>query len=262
MRFTTIRAAAMTLALLMPASTLYAQETPAPAPADEAPRPGSDQAPDQAPPTDPAPGGEEPEPTAEEAAAKPRDPLEIYADLNLFGEIFDRIRAEYVDPPDEQELIRAAIQGMLTSLDPHSGYLPPADYDDMREDTSGEFGGLGIEVTMEEGVIKVVSPIDDTPAAKAGILANDLIVEIDGTQVQGLTLDDAVAKMRGPIGTSTKITVVREGVADPLEFELTRAIIAMRAVRWSMEGDVALLRLSRFSEQAFVGIQNAIKRHL
>ncbi|GLQ11554.1 peptidase S41 [Devosia yakushimensis] len=257
MRFTTIRAAALTLALLLPASTLVAQET-APAPAEETPVPTPDQAPDQAP-AEPAPGGEQPEPTPEEKAEAPRDPLEVYADLNLFGEIFDRIRAEYVDAPDEQELIRAAIQGMLTSLDPHSGYLPPADYDEMREDTSGEFGGLGIEVTMEEGIVKVVSPIDDTPAAKAGIMANDLIVAIDGVQVQGLTLDDAVAKMRGPLGTSVKITVAREGVPDPLDFELTRATIAMRAVRWSMEGDVAVLRLSRFSEQAFVGIQQAIK---
>ena len=208
---------------------------------------------------------EQPEPTPEENAAAPRDPLEIYADLNLFGEIFDRIRAEYVDPPDEKELIRAAIQGMLTSLDPHSGYLPPADYDDMREDTSGEFGGLGIEVTMEEGVIKVISPIDDTPAARAGIMANDLIIELDGVQVQGLTLDEAVGKMRGPIGTSIKLTVFCEGVDKPLDFELTRAIIAMRAVRWSMEGgetegvgDVAVLRLSRFSEQAYVGIEKAL----
>ncbi|RYZ49019.1 MAG: PDZ domain-containing protein, partial [Sphingobacteriales bacterium] len=133
-------------------------------------------------------------------------------------------------------------------------------------DTSGEFGGLGIEVTMEEGVIKVVSPIDDTPAARAGIMANDFIVELDGVQVQGLTLDEAVAKMRGPIGTSIKVTVFREGVTDPIDFELERATIAMRAVRWSMEGgetegegDVAVLRLSRFSEQAFVGIENAIK---
>lgn len=264
MRLPTIRAAAMTLALLMPASTLFAQEAPVPAPTpatDQAPAPvpATDQAPGQSPTETPAPGGETPEPTAEERAAAPRDPLEVYSDLNLFGEIFDRIRAEYVDPPDEKELIRAAIQGMLTSLDPHSGYLPPADYDEMREDTSGEFGGLGIEVTMEDGVVKVVSPIDDTPAAKAGILANDLIVEIDGTQVQGLTLDDAVAKMRGPIDSSVKITVAREGVPDPLTFELKRATIAMRAVRWSMEGDVALLRLSRFSEQAFVGIQQAVK---
>ncbi len=254
MRLTPLRVAAIILALSLPAGLLIAQE-PAPAPVEE-----------PAPPAEPAPGSEEPEPTAEENAAAPRDPLEIYADLNLFGEIFDRIRAEYVDPPDEQELIRAAIQGMLTSLDPHSGYLPPADYDDMREDTSGEFGGLGIEVTMEEGVIKVVSPIDDTPAARAGIMANDFIIELDGVQVQGLTLDEAVAKMRGPIGTSIKVTVFREGVEQPLDFELTRAVIAMRAVRWTMEGgekegegDVALLRLSRFSEQAFVGIEKALQ---
>jgi carboxyl-terminal processing protease len=260
MRLTPLRVAAIVLALSLPAGLLIAQEEPAPAPVEE-PAPPADQLP-----AEPAPSGEEPEPTAEENAAAPRDPLEIYADLNLFGEIFDRIRAEYVDPPDEQELIRAAIQGMLTSLDPHSGYLPPADYDDMREDTSGEFGGLGIEVTMEEGVIKVVSPIDDTPAAKAGIMANDFIVELDGVQVQGLTLDEAVAKMRGPIGTSIKVTVFREGVEEPLDFELTRAIIAMRAVRWTMEGgeeegegDVAVLRLSRFSEQAFVGIEKAIQ---
>jgi carboxyl-terminal processing protease len=257
MRLNPLRVAAIVLALSLPAGLLIAQEEPAPAPVEE-------QTP--TPPAEPAPSGEQPEPTPEENAAAPRDPLEIYADLNLFGEIFDRIRAEYVDPPDEKELIRAAIQGMLTSLDPHSGYLPPADYDDMREDTSGEFGGLGIEVTMEEGVIKVVSPIDDTPAARAGIMANDLIIELDGVQVQGLTLDEAVAKMRGPIGTSIKVTVYREGVDQPLDFELTRATIAMRAVRWTMEGgetegegDVAVLRLSRFSEQAFVGIEKAIK---
>lgn len=244
MRLSTLRAAALGVALLVPATTLIAQDqTPAPEAPVEAPNPS----------------GEEPEPTAAERDAAPRDPLEIYADLNLFGEIFDRIRAEYVDPPDEEELIRAAIQGMLTSLDPHSGYLPPADYNDTREDISGQFGGLGIEVTMEEGVIKVVSPIDDTPAARAGIMANDLIVELDGTSVQGLSLDTAVDTMRGPIGTNIKVTVVREGVAEPLTFDLTRATISMRAVRWSMEGDVALLRLSRFSAQAFVGIEAAIK---
>src|SRR5690606_34702649 len=193
-------------------------------------------APEQAPAEEPSPSVEEPEPTPEEHAAAPRDPLEIYSDLNLFGEIFDRIRAEYVDPPDEQELIRAAIQGMLTSLDPHSGYLPPADYDDVREDTSGQFGGLGVEIQMEDGYIKVVSPIGDTPAAKAGILSNDLIVEINGEAVKGMTQDEAVSKMRGPVGTKVKITVAREGVNEPLEYELTRGTISMRAVRWSMEG--------------------------
>ena len=230
MRLTPVRASMIALALtLVGAPILLAQEPPA--------------APD----------------AVEAETATPRSKEEIDNDLLLFGQVFDRIRAEYVDAPDERELIHAAIQGMLTSLDPHSGYLEPVDYEDVQEDTSGKFGGLGIEVTMEEGVIKVVSPIDDTPAAKAGILANDFIVELDGQQVQGMTLDEAVEKMRGPVGTKIKLTVVREGVGEPLEFELARDVIAMRAVRWSMEGDVALLRLARFSEQAYVGIDEAIK---
>lgn len=201
-------------------------------------------------------------PAAETAAAPPasgpRSADEVYSDLDLFGEVFDRIRAEYVEAPDERKLIHAALQGMLTSLDPHSGYMEPVEYSDVQEDTSGQFGGLGIEVQMEDGVIKVVSPIDDTPAAKAGILANDFIVELDGTQVQGLTLDQAVEKMRGQVGTKITVTVVREGVTEPLKFELTRDIIATRAARMSMEGDVGVIRLARFSEQAFVGIQKAI----
>lgn len=196
--------------------------------------------------------------TAEKAEG-PRDPSEVYSDLNLFGEVFDRIRAEYVEAPDERELIRSAIQGMLTSLDPHSGYLDPIDYEDVREDTSGEFGGLGIEVTMEEGLVKVVAPIDDTPAAIAGILANDLIFELDGKQVQGMTLDEAVGHMKGAIGTSIKISIIREGASDPLEFEITRDKIALRAVRWDLDQDVGIMRLARFSEQAYTGIQKAIK---
>jgi carboxyl-terminal processing protease len=243
MRLPILGAAAFCAVLLVPATMLIAQ--------DQAPAPTEDIAPN--------PSGEEAEPTAAERAAAPRDPLEVYADLNLFGEIFDRIRAEYVDPPDEKELIRAAIQGMLTSLDPHSGYLPPTDYSETREDISGQFGGLGVEIMMEDQLIRVVSPIDDTPAANAGILANDLIVEINGQQVQGMTQDEAVDKMRGPVGTQVTITIMREGVTDPIEFELTRGIISMRAVRWSMEGDIALLRLSRFSEQAFIGIENAVR---
>ena len=193
-----------------------------------------------------------------ENGATPRTADEIYSDLSLFGEVFDRIRAEYVEAPDERELIHAALQGMLSSLDPHSGYMEPLDYADVQEDTSGQFGGLGIEVQMEEGVIKVVSPIDDTPAARAGILANDFIVELNDEQVQGLTLDQAVEKMRGPVGTKITITVVREDVAEPLKFELTRAIIATRAARLTMEGDIGIIRLARFSEQAYVGVQRAI----
>jgi len=230
MRFTPARAAVVVLALAafgIPA--LIAQEEPVP-----------------------------PAPAAAVDAPEPRTPDEIYSDLTLFGEIFDRIRSEYVDAPDERALIHAAIQGMLTSLDPHSGYLEPVDYSEVQEDTSGEFGGLGIEVTMEEGIIKVVSPIDDTPAAKAGVLSNDYIVELDGQQVLGLTLDEAVGKMKGPVGTKIKLTLVREGVEEPIKMELTRDVVAMRAVRWSMEGDVGVLRLSRFSEQAYVGIQKAI----
>lgn len=259
MRLPTLRAAAVCAALLVPATVLIAQdqtpvETPAPAPTEVAP--GEEVPVDET----PNPSGEEPEPTeAEKAIVEARDPLEIYSDLNLFGEIFDRIRAEYVDPPDEEELIRAAIQGMLTSLDPHSGYLPPVDYEEMREDTSGQFGGLGVEIQMEDDLIKVVSPIDDTPAAKAGILSNDLIYQIDGKTVQGMTQDEAVGLMRGEVGTKVKITVLREGVSEPIDFELTRAVISMRAVRWSMEGDVAVLRLARFSEQAFVGIERAVE---
>lgn len=230
MRFTPARAAVVVLALAafgVPA--LIAQEEPVP-----------------------------PAPAAAVDAPEPRTPDEIYSDLTLFGEVFDRIRAEYVDAPDERALIHAAIQGMLTSLDPHSGYLEPVDYSEVQEDTSGEFGGLGIEVTMEEGIIKVVSPIDDTPAAKAGVLSNDYIVELDGQQVLGLTLDEAVGKMKGPVGTKIKLTLVRDGVDEPIQMELTRDVVAMRAVRWSMEGDVGVLRLSRFSEQAYVGIQKAI----
>ncbi|CAN0512456.1 unnamed protein product, partial [Laminaria digitata] len=195
---------------------------------------------------------------AVEDPATTRSNDEIYSDLTLFGEVFDRIRAEYVEAPDERALIHAAIQGMLTSLDPHSGYLEPIDYADVQQDTSGQFGGLGIEVTMEEGIIKVVSPIDETPAARAGILSNDYIIELDGQQVLGMTLDEAVGMMRGPVGSKIKLTVVREGRDQPLDFELSRDIIAMRAVRWSLEEDVGVLRLSRFSEQAYVGIQKAI----
>ncbi len=189
----------------------------------------------------------------------PRPSQEIYSDLTLFGEVFDRIRKEYVDVPDERELIRAAIDGMLSSLDPHSGYLSPESYDDMLQDTSGEFGGLGIEVTMEDGLVKIVAPIDDTPASRAGLLSNDLIVELDGQQVQGMTLDEAVGIMKGVIGTKIVLTVIREGADDLLTFELTRDIISLRAVRHVIEKDIGIIRLSRFSEQAYSGIEKAIR---
>lgn len=184
---------------------------------------------------------------------------ELYRQLELFGLVLDRIRDEYIEAPDEAELIRAAIQGMLTSLDPHSAYLSPESFADVREDTSGTFGGLGIEVTMEEGLVKVVTPYDESPASDAGILANDYIVEIDGQQVMGMTLDDAVELMRGEIGTDIDIVVSREGADDLIDMTLTRDIIAVSAVRWSMERDVPIVRLSRFSGQAYSGLDEAIR---
>jgi carboxyl-terminal processing protease len=271
MRPTFSRAALLALMLLSStALTAYAQDQ---APSSAAPAASSSQ-PSMAPSSEPAtPSSTEPptlpidpstEPAADGTAAKPSDKHprtddEVYQNLDFFGQVFDRIRSEYVDPPDEQALIRAAINGMLTSLDPHSNYMDPSEFDQSQQDTSGQFGGLGIEVTMDQGVVKVVSPIDDTPAAKAGILANDYIVELDGKSVQGMSVDDAVAKMKGPVGTKIKLTVVRDGVKDPLYFELTRDIIAQQVVKWSMEGDVAVIRLARFTEQAYPGIQKAVK---
>jgi carboxyl-terminal processing protease len=258
MRLTFPRVALAALVLLMPpAIYAFAQDqAPSSAPADAPSSAPSDTGPSTAPPADqPVSGAGGPG----KSDKHPRTSAEIYKDLDFFGQVFDRIRSEYVDPPDEQSLIRAAINGMLTSLDPHSSYMDPAEFDQTQQDTSGQFGGLGIEVTMEEGVIKVVSPIDDTPAQKAGILANDYIVELDGKSVQGISIDDAVAKMKGPIGTKIKLTVIREGQQKPLYFELTRDTIAQRVVKWSMEGDVAVLRLARFTEQAYPGIQKAIK---
>ncbi|MEQ1899582.1 MAG: S41 family peptidase [Devosia sp.] len=240
MRLTSLRAALLAFAIAAPlASIAFAQE----------------QAPSSEPPANQLPAAEAPAADA----SHPREADEIFSDLNFFGEVFDRIRSQYVDAPDERSLIRAAIQGMLTSLDPHSSYMTPEEFTNVQEDTSGQFGGLGIEVTLDQGVIKVISPIDDTPASRAGILANDYIVELDGKSVQGMQLDDAVALMKGPVGTKIKLTVIREGAMAPLYFELSRDIIATRVTRWNMEGDVLYLRLSRFSEQAYSGIQKSIK---
>ena len=265
MRLTLPRVALAALVLLMPpALYAFAQDQ---APSSAAPSSEPSSAPSNEPSSAPADTNPSSQPppadngtiTPKPADKHPRSATEIYQDLDFFGQVFDRIRSEYVDPPDEQALIRAAINGMLVSLDPHSSYMDPAEFDQTQQDTSGQFGGLGIEVTMEDGVIKVVSPIDDTPAAKAGILANDYIVELDGKSVQGVSIDDAVAKMKGPIGSKIKLTVIREGQQKPLYFELTRDTIAQRVVKWSMEGDVAVLRLARFTEQAYPGIQKAIK---
>lgn len=184
---------------------------------------------------------------------------EFYRQLELFGLVLDRIREEYIEAPDETELIRAAIQGMLTSLDPHSSYLSPESFADVREDTSGTFGGLGIEVTMEEGLVKVITPYDGTPASRAGILTNDYIVEIDGQQVMGMTLDEAVEIMRGELGTDIDIVISREGADQLIEMTLTRGIIEVAAVRWSFEREVPIIRLSRFSGQAYSGLDEAIR---
>ncbi len=185
---------------------------------------------------------------------------ETYRNLNLFGDIFEKIRTDYVEKPDEAKLIEAAVNGMLTSLDPHSSYMDAKSFRDMDIDMRGQFGGLGIEVTMEEGQLKVVTPIDETPAFKAGIITNDIIREIDGEAVQGLTLTQAVEKMRGPLNTNVKLKIERPGRKDALEFTLTRSNIVVPAVRARVEGDIAYIRISTFSEQTFDGLKRSIEK--
>ncbi|MEM9146404.1 MAG: S41 family peptidase [Pseudomonadota bacterium] len=171
-----------------------------------------------------------------------------YEYLDLFGNIFERVRQSYVEEVNEQELIEAAINGMLASLDPHSAYLPPENFEDMREQTRGEFGGLGIEVTMENSFVKVVAPIDDTPAAEAGLQAGDFITHIDGESVLGLTLSEAVDRMRGPVGSEILITISREGAEEPFDVTIVRDVITIRAVRARVEGDIGILRITAFNE--------------
>ncbi|UOM33339.1 S41 family peptidase [Acuticoccus sp. I52.16.1] len=186
---------------------------------------------------------------------------DTYRQLNLFGDVFERVRAQYVEAPDEKALIASAINGMLTSLDPHSSYMPPDDFEDMQVQTSGEFGGLGIEVTMEGDLIKVVSPIDDTPAFKAGVLAGDLITHLDGEEVMGLSLAEAVDRMRGPVDTAIKITVRREGVDDPIDIEITRAKIQIQSVKWEIMGDdIGYIRVSSFNERTTTGVREGVKK--
>src|ERR1043165_9739251 len=184
---------------------------------------------------------------------------DTYRQLNLFGDVFERVRADYVEKPDDSKLIEQAINGMLNGLDPHSSYMAPKNFRDMQVQTKGEFGGLGIEVTMEDGLVKVVTPIDETPAAKAGILANDIITQLDGEQVQGLTLNQAVEKMRGPVNTKIKLTIMRKGQEKPIEVSITRDIIRVRSVRSRVEGDdVGFIRISQFNEQTSEGLKKAI----
>ncbi len=184
---------------------------------------------------------------------------DTYRQLNLFGDVFERVRADYVEKPDDSKLVETAINGMLAGLDPHSSYMDPKSFRDMQVQTRGEFGGLGIEVTMEDGLIKVVAPIDDTPAAKAGVMANDIITQLDGEQVQGLTLNQAVEKMRGLVNTKIKLTITRKGAEKPIELSITRDVIRVRAVRSRIEGeDIGYIRLSQFNEQTTDGLKKAI----
>ncbi|MEM9247904.1 MAG: S41 family peptidase [Pseudomonadota bacterium] len=182
----------------------------------------------------------------------------VYEQLDLFGDIFERIRAQYVEDVDEADLIEAAINGMLTSLDPHSSYLSPQDADDMRVQTRGEFGGLGIEVTQEEGFVKVVSPIDDTPADEAGIEAGDFITHVDGESVLGLTLNEAVELMRGPVGSEIVITVVREDAGDPFDVTIIRDTIKLTAVRTRTEGETVVLRVTTFNDQTYPNLEEGL----
>jgi len=183
-----------------------------------------------------------------------------YEQLDLFGDIFERIRSQYVEQVDEAKLIESAIDGMLTSLDPHSSYLPPKDFDAMQVQTRGEFGGLGIEVTQEDGLVKVVSPIDGTPADEAGMQAGDLITHVDGEPVRGLNLNEAVELMRGPVGSEIVITVVREGVDEPFDVSIIRDTIKVAATKTRVEDDVVVMRISSFTDQTYPNLEAGLKK--
>src|ERR1051325_8226722 len=184
---------------------------------------------------------------------------DTYRQLNLFGDVFERVRADYVEKPDDAKLVEQAINGMLNGLDPHSSYMDPKSFRDMQVQTRGEFGGLGIEVTMEEGLVKWLAPIDETPAAKAGVMANDIITHLDDEAVQGLTLNQAVDKMRGPVNTKIKLTIMRKGADKPIEVSIVRDIIRVKSVRWHPEGgDVGYIRITQFNEQTTDGLKQAI----
>ena len=183
---------------------------------------------------------------------------ELYKQLDLFGEVFERVRTDYVDKPDDANMVESAINGMLTNLDPHSSYMNAKSFRDMQVQTRGEFGGLGIEVTMENGLVKVVSPIDDTPAAKAGVRSGDLITALDGEQVQGLTLEQAVDKMRGQINSPITLSIVRKGRDAPFDIKVTRDVIKINPVKASAEDDVALIRMTAFNEQTTDALKKGV----
>src|ERR1700732_1005282 len=195
----------------------------------------------------------------QDAGAANPNSAETYKQLNLFGDVFEQVRSSFVEEISDDTLIEGAINGMLTSLDPHSNYLNTKNFNDMKVQTRGEFGGLGIEVSMENGLVKVVSPIDDTPAARAGLKPGDLIIHIDGDPVQGMTLPEAVEKMRGLVNTEIKLTIRREG-KEPFDVKLTRATIRIQSVRSHLEGDnIGYIRVTTFKEQTDVGLNNAMK---
>lgn len=183
-----------------------------------------------------------------------------YELLNLFGDVYDRVKSDYVEEVGDDKLVESAINGMLTSLDPHSGYLNEKNFQEMQVQTKGEFGGLGIEVTMENGLVKVVSPIDDTPAYRAGVKSGDYISYIDGEQVLGMTLSDAVEKMRGAVGTDIELTILRESEKEPIKLAMTRDIIKIQSVRSHEEGDIGYVRITSFSEQTYKGLEEAITK--
>jgi carboxyl-terminal processing protease len=185
---------------------------------------------------------------------------EIYKQLDLFGDVLERVRSDYVEKPDDTKLIESAIHGMLSSLDPHSAFLNRKHFNDMQVQTRGEFGGLGIEVTMENNIVKVVAPIDDTPAARAGVMANDLITHLDGEQIVGLTLEQAVEKMRGKVGTAITLTIQRKGNDEPIELKIVRDRIRINAVRARAEKDVAYIRVTTFNEQTHANLVSSVER--
>jgi carboxyl-terminal processing protease len=194
------------------------------------------------------------------AASQNNTNSDTYDQLRLFGDVFEKVRADYVEEVTDQQLVENAINGMLAALDPHSSYMNAKSFDEMQVQTRGEFGGLGIEVTMENGLVKVVSPIDDTPAARAGIQPGDFIIELDGQPVMGLSLSEAVDKMRGPVDSEIKLTIQR-GDKDPFDVSLTRAVVKIQSVRSHLEGnDIAYLRITSFSEQTDTGLEAQFKK--
>jgi len=191
---------------------------------------------------------------------KAKNSAETYRLLNLFGDVFERVRNDYVETPTDEELIESAITGMLSSLDPHSSYMNADRFKEMKVNTRGEFGGLGIQVSMEAGFVKVISPIDDTPAYRAGIEAGDYITHLDGETVQGMTLAEAVDKMRGKVGADIKITVRRKGTPEPFDVTITRAVIKVTSVRSRTEGKIGYVRITSFTEQSEVGLKKAMDK--